>query len=85
MEKIKLEICCGTTCYILGASELIKIDSVMNPEWLEHVDINIIPCMGLCTSEDLNGAPYVKINGEIISQASLKTVLDKLQEAIEYA
>ena len=26
MEKIKVEICCGTACYLLGAAKLMNIE-----------------------------------------------------------
>ena len=73
MEKIKVEICCGTACYLLGAAKL-----------KDKVDIQARPCLGLCERDNLGGAPFVMFNGtEIMGNASLEKVLARLNLLIE--
>ena len=79
MEKINLEICCGTTCYMLGADKLLKIESELPEEWRDRVDVCAIPCLDQCMSENLCGAPFVKLNGEIIAHATPEIVLDAIR------
>ncbi len=74
MEKIKLEICCGTTCYMLGGNKLLKLDQYMHPEWLDKVEISACPCVNECVSEKLCDAPFVRINGKIYGHASVESV-----------
>lgn len=83
MEKIKLEICCGSACYLLGASKLLKLEEEIPEKWRDQVEIIAIPCMALCESENLGGAPYVKINGKILARATVEAVLDELRALIE--
>ena len=32
MKKLQLEICCGTTCFMLGADKLLNIENEMPSE-----------------------------------------------------
>ncbi len=85
MKKISLEICCGTTCYVLGAASLMHIESLLDPAWASQVDVCLIPCMGMCSAENLGGAPYVRIDGEVVSRASIEKILKKLGELVKHA
>ena len=81
MEKIKVEICCGTACYILGASRLMDIEADLPEEIRTKVEIDASPCLNFCENEQLSGAPYVRNNGaEILSQATPESVLQRLRE-----
>lgn len=80
MGKINLEICCGTTCYILGASKLMNVDDYISEDLRSMVEVSAVPCMNLCNSENLGGAPYVKINGRIVSQAKAEEVAKVIRE-----
>ena len=79
MEKLKLEICCGTTCYMLGAAKLMALENIMPAEWRDKVDIAGLPCMELCVSEKLCGAPFARLDGEVISQATVEKVLEAVR------
>ena len=83
MDKIHLEICCGTTCYMLGADKLLKIENEMPDEWRERVEVCAIPCLDQCMSENLCGAPFVKINGEVIARAAPEIVFDAIRVLLE--
>lgn len=85
MKKITLEICCGTTCYLLGAAELLKIGEIMPPEWQSRVEIVLSPCLGTCLNEELGGAPFVKLNGEVISRAGVEMLMSRLKGLVEHA
>jgi len=83
MEKIKVEICCGTACYLLGAANLMTIEDDIPAAMRDKVEIEARTCLELCERENLGGAPYVRINGsEILAQASREKVLDRLSELL---
>ena len=83
MEKIKVEICCGTACYLLGAANLMTIEDDIPADMRDKVEIEARTCLELCERENLGGAPYVRINGsEILAQASREKVLDRLSELL---
>ena len=57
MEKVKVEICCGTSCYLLGASELVDIELRLPPDMRGSVEITGRPCLELCERENIGRAP----------------------------
>ncbi len=83
MEKIQLEICCGTTCYMLGASRLLNIENELPDELRDKVDVRALPCLGLCNDKELAGAPYVKINGEVMEKATSERIFARMKELLE--
>lgn len=80
--KIKVEICCGTTCYMLGAAELLKLEDIVPEEWKDKLDVNAIPCLNACLNQDLGRAPFVKIDGELVANATLDRVFNLLNTRI---
>ena len=83
MDKIKVEICCGTACYLLGAANLMTIEDDIPANMRDKVEVEARTCLELCERENLGGAPYVRINGsEILAQATREKVLDRLSELL---
>ncbi len=83
MQKIQIEICCGTTCYMLGGSALLKLDQYLPEEWRDYVDISAMPCTNQCDlPQNLGGAPYVRIDGELMSAATIDMILEKIGERV---
>ncbi len=79
MEKITVEICCGTACYILGASQLMELESSLPEDCRDKVEFIARPCLELCERENIGGAPYVKINDkEIVCEATADKVITKI-------
>lgn len=83
MKKFQLEICCGTTCYMLGANRLLNIENEMPAELRSLTDVRALPCLGLCSNKELAGAPYVRLNGQIIEQATAEKIYEKMRSLIE--
>jgi NADH:ubiquinone oxidoreductase subunit E len=84
MEKIKVEICCGTACYLLGAAKMMNLEERLPENCRCHVEIEAKTCLELCEKDNLGGAPYVRFNGsEIMSQATPERVLARIRELAE--
>ena len=84
MNTIKVEICCGTACYLLGAAKMMNIEDQLSEECRGRVDIEANTCLELCERDNLGGAPYVRFNGsEIMSQATPEKVLARIRELVE--
>lgn len=79
-DKIKIEICCGTTCYLLGAADLLQLESRLPAEWKDLVEISAVPCLSACTTENLGGAPFVRIDGALVPKASVESICECLFE-----
>ncbi len=83
MEKIKVEICCGTACYLLGATRLMGIEQNLSKEMKDRVEFEVKPCLGLCNDERLGGSPYVRINGsEVLANATPDMVISRVNELL---
>ena len=39
MEKVKVEICCGTACYLLGAANMMDLEDQLPAEWRGRVEV----------------------------------------------
>ena len=84
MNTIKVEICCGTACYLLGAAKMMNIEDQISEECRGRVDIEAKTCLELCERDNLGGAPYVRFDGsEIMSQATPEKVLARIRELVE--
>ncbi|MBO7299757.1 MAG: NAD(P)H-dependent oxidoreductase subunit E [Kiritimatiellae bacterium] len=83
MKKMTLEICSGTTCYMLGANNLLNIENEMPSELRGLAEVRALPCMGLCNDKELSGAPYVKLNGKVIEKATPEKIYDAMRALIE--
>ena len=84
MDKVKVEICCGTACYLLGAAKIMDLENSLPEELRSRVEIEARPCLNLCERENLGGAPYVRINDtEIVAKATLESVLKRVRELLE--
>lgn len=83
MEKVKLEICCGTACYMLGAKKLLEIEENMPEDWRGRVEVIALPCLNLCTDENLAGAPFVRVNGQVLGKATVDTVTEAVRAELE--
>ena len=84
MEKVKVEICCGTACYLLGAEKLMNIEDALPEECRGKVEIEARTCLDLCERDNLGGAPYVLFNGEeIMYRATPERVTARILELVE--
>lgn len=84
MEKVKVEICCGTACYLLGAAKLMDIESELPESCRGRVEIEARTCLEMCERENLGGAPYVRFNDtEIMARATPESVMKRILELIE--
>ena len=81
---VKVEICCGTACYLLGAAKMMDLEDQLPEDCRGRVEIEAKTCLELCERENLGGAPYVRFNGtEIMSQATSEKVLARIRELTE--
>lgn len=84
MRKVQVEICCGTACYLLGASQMMDMEDALPEELRGRVEILPRTCLGLCERENIGKAPFVRFgNGEVMSDASLDKVLDRVRQLVE--
>ena len=83
MAKVSVEICMGTTCFVMGGNNLQELQEVIPERYGKDVAISGIPCMDLCSTEgEYSKAPYVKVNGNIVREATVDKVLAEIDKIL---
>lgn len=47
-ERIDVCVCVGTTCYVLGASDLLTVEDYLEPSLKEKITLRGSTCLDLC-------------------------------------
>lgn len=82
-EKIKVVICSGTACFVMGASEILLLEDSLPDELKGRVEIEGATCLGFCKDSKNGKAPFVTVNGDLMAGATLPDVLVKIQECAD--
>ena len=81
--KIEVEIFCGMTCYMLGNARILKIGEHLPEKWLPYISLMVSPCPVDCGCLDLAKAPFARINGQLIQNATLESVCEAITEIMK--
>ena len=79
MEKQSVSICAGTTCVLMGGSHLLALEEHLPPHLQGKVEVRGARCLEVCHEERRDEAPYVLINGEIMGDATLPRIIERLE------
>lgn len=82
MKKIKVKICNGTTCFVMGSSKFQNFESKIPVKWREFVDLRVNTCLDLCQNNEYSRSPYVMVDDEIISEATDEKILEVISKKI---
>jgi NADH:ubiquinone oxidoreductase subunit E len=82
-KRIRVTVCCGTACYVLGGSDLLDLGEKLPPELRSRVDVDGEPCLGLCKDSKAGARPFVKIDGAVLQGASISSVIDAVRSRAE--
>lgn len=82
MSKISISVCLGTTCHLMGSSHLQNLPQELPSALLEAVEINWKRCLGLCHSNQ-GKAPFVIINEEVVSEATMPRIVEKVEYMLQ--
>lgn len=83
MKQINVEICVGTTCFVMGASKLLDLEEIAKEKYNGHVTVSQKACLDLCLDNKYNQSPYVKVGEKIITEATIEKVLTEIQEQLK--
>lgn len=82
MRKVKVKICVGTTCFVMGASELQELESFLPDDLKDKVEISGSTCLGLCKDDHYGEAPFVTVDGDVVANAEISNVIKKIREKL---
>lgn len=84
MEKIKVKVCMGTTCFVKGASNLQKLMDIVPEKYSETVEVTGVPCLGLCSIDwERSRVPYVKVDDDIVFEATVEKVIEAIEKKLQ--
>ena len=67
----------------MGAADLITIEDLVAAPLRDRVEVRGISCLGLCRDESQGKPPFVIIDGETLSGATLDKVLARIERRAE--
>lgn len=83
MAKIEVKVCLGTTCFVMGGSNLQELNDVIPQKYGNKVNVSGNNCLGLCSINwEYSKAPYVKVNDEVVSEATVEKVLEEIDRQL---
>lgn len=76
MEKVNVKVCLGTTCFVMGSSNLQELIETVPAKYGDSVEVSGVPCLGLCSIDwEYSRAPYVKVGNDVIYEATVDKVI----------
>lgn len=83
MEKVSVKVCTGTTCFVMGGANLQELQGIISQKYGDKVEIAASNCLGLCSINwEYSKAPYVKVNEEVISEATAEKVIEEIDKQL---
>lgn len=79
MDKISVKLCAGTTCYVMGGSELMDLEKSLPPGWKDKVDVTGSVCLNFCRNTQRLKPPFVLVGNQLVDQASVDKVISILR------
>ncbi|SFL50360.1 (2Fe-2S) ferredoxin domain-containing protein [Halanaerobium salsuginis] len=78
---IKVDICVGSHCSLVGALNLLDNVEALQLEYPDQIVVNKVECLDMC--DDIKNAPLVKVDDELITAAQTQLVISKVMERIK--
>ena len=83
MKKIDVKVCLGTTCFVMGAANLQELIETVPQKFGDMVEVSGVPCLGLCSIDwEYSRAPYVKVDDDIVFEATVEKVLSAVERKL---
>ena len=83
MEKIKVKVCQGTTCFVMGGNVVKSIFDTITEKYGNEVEVEAVRCLETCHVADaFSKAPYVYVDDEIVSSANVQKVVNLIESKL---
>lgn len=82
MEKLKIKVCNGTTCFVMGSSKFQDFEERIPAKYKKSVDVRFKSCLDLCQNNEYSKSPYVMVEDEVISEATFEKILEVLERKL---
>ena len=83
MKKVKVQVCEGTTCFVMGGDTIKSMLTTIAEKYKDKVEITSVRCLGTCNKSDsFSKAPYVVVDNEEVSSADLEKVMSVIERKL---
>lgn len=82
-EKITVEICTGTACFVMGGSDILLLEEHLPENLKDKVKIRGTVCMNICEEDTCRKAPFVRVNDIEIDGANIPVVIDTIRKTLK--
>ena len=83
-KKISVKVCLGTTCFVMGSSNLQELLDTIPGKYGDRVEVAGVPCLGMCSIDwEFSKAPYVKVDDDLIKEATVEKVLSAIDTKLK--
>jgi NADH:ubiquinone oxidoreductase subunit E len=82
-KRIRVTVCCGTACYVLGGSDLLDLGEKLPADLRGRVDVDGEPCLGLCKDSKAGARPFAKVDGVVLAGATVSSLIDAVRSRAE--
>ena len=79
--KIRVVVCVGTACYVLGGAELLEIEERMPASLKDRIELEGRPCMGLCSGRGADKPPFATVDGLVVAGATVESLAAAIEAA----
>lgn len=80
MHKVEVKVCLGTTCFVMGASNMQELLEIIPEKYQDKAEVSGSLCLGLCyKNQEYSKAPYVMVDDEVIEEATVEKVLESIE------
>lgn len=84
MSKINVKVCLGTTCFVMGSSNLQELMETVPMKYGNSVEVLGVPCLGLCSIDwEYSRAPYVKVDDVVVYEATVEKVFNEIERKLK--
>lgn len=85
MKKIKVRICVGTSCFVMGSAQIQSLEFNAPSDIADEIEIVEERCMSLCKdlTRQRNRGPFVYVDDELVEEATYEKVVAKIREKLQ--
>ena len=77
MQPVKVELCAGTACHLMGAQQLLTAIEALKRESGQKIQVKLTHCLGAC-----DRGPNARINGTLYSKVTEEQLLATVNELL---
>lgn len=83
MKKVKVEVCFGTTCHVMGGSELLEIEKFLSDDINPYVDLCGVGCLDCCKDQNFGKAPFIRLDGKILGSMTVEKLVALITQRVK--